>query len=70
MAAAMPVTADVAPAAGPRADDGSAAATAIDLDAIESRVERSLVKKVRKLIDDFPERSLDVIRGWMAEDRR
>lgn len=61
MAAALPVSADVAPAA--------VAARGLDVDAIESRVERSLVKKVRRLIDDFPERALDVVRGWMAEDR-
>ncbi len=59
MAAALPVTADAAPAV---------VATGLDVDAIESRVERSLVKKVCKLIDDFPERSLDVVRGWLAED--
>jgi flagellar biosynthesis/type III secretory pathway M-ring protein FliF/YscJ len=61
MAAALPVTADAAPAA--------VAATGLDVDAIESRVERSLAKKVCKLIDDFPERALDVVRGWMAADR-
>lgn len=61
MAAALPVSADAAPAA--------VAATGLDVEAIESRVERSLVKKIRRLIDDFPERALDVVRGWMAEDR-
>ena len=69
MAAAMPVTADAAPAAGPGADNGRVTATALDIDAVESRVERSLVRKVGKLIDDFPERALDVVRGWMAADR-
>jgi len=62
MAAALPATVDAAPA--------GVAATGLDVDAIESRVERSLVKKVCKLIDDFPERSLDVVRGWLADDRR
>lgn len=61
MVAALPVTADAAPTA--------VAATGLDVEAIESRVERSLVKKVRRLIDDFPERALDVVRGWIAEDR-
>ena len=59
MAAAMPVTADA----------GRLAPSALDVEAIESRVEQSLVKKVRRLVDDFPERALDVVRGWMAEDR-
>lgn len=69
MAAAMPATADAAPAVGPAAENGRALPSALDVDAIESRVERSLVKKVCKLIDDFPERALDVVRGWLAEDR-
>lgn len=41
----------------------------LDVDAVEGRVARSLTTRVRKLIDDFPERSLDVIRAWMAEGR-
>lgn len=49
------------------AGDGGVQPPALDLDAIESRVERSLVRKVRQLTDDFPERSLEVIRLWMAE---
>ena len=37
---------------------------------METRVEKSLVKKVRKLVEDFPDRALEVIRGWMAEAPR
>lgn len=39
----------------------------LDGDRIHDRIEHSLVKKVRKLVEDFPERALEVIRGWMAE---
>lgn len=39
----------------------------LDLDRIEGRVEKSLVRKVRKLIEDFPDQALIVIRGWMAQ---
>ncbi len=39
----------------------------IDLDRIEGRVEKSLVRKVRKLIEDFPDQALIVIRSWMAQ---
>lgn len=39
----------------------------LDLDQMEIRVEKSLVKKVRKLVEDFPDRALEVIRAWMAE---
>jgi hypothetical protein len=36
---------------------------------IEGRLEKSLTRKVCKLVDDFPDRPLDVIRVWMAEGR-
>ncbi len=39
----------------------------INFDRVEERVERSLLKKVQKLVEEFPERALEVIRGWMAE---
>ncbi len=39
----------------------------LDSDRMHDRIEQSLVKKVRKLVEDFPERALEVIRGWMAE---
>lgn len=39
----------------------------LDLDRIEGRVKQSLVRKVRKLVEDFPDQALIVIRGWMAE---
>ncbi len=38
----------------------------LDLDHIEGRVKKSLVRKVRKLVEDFPDQALIVIRGWMA----
>ena len=39
----------------------------LDLDRIEGRVGKSLVRKVRKLVEDFPDQALIVIRGWMAQ---
>jgi len=68
MAAVVGMAADAAPA-GHQAEAGERPTSALDVDAIESRVERSLARKVRRLIDDFPERALDVVRGWLAEDR-
>ncbi len=38
----------------------------LDLGRIEGRVEKSLIRKVRKLVEDFPDQALIVIRGWMA----
>ncbi len=52
---------------GRAAGNGHFAPTVIDFDRIEERVEKSLVHKVRKLVEDFPERALEVIRAWMAE---
>ena len=39
----------------------------LDLDRIEGRGGKSLVRKVRKLVEDFPDQALIVIRGWMAQ---
>jgi hypothetical protein len=40
----------------------------IDLDGIEGQISGSLLNQVRKLVDDHPDRALEVIRAWMAED--
>ena len=40
----------------------------LDLDKIDGQISGSLTAKVRKLIDDHPDRALEVIRAWMAED--
>lgn len=52
---------------GRAAGQGRFAPAVIDFDRIEDRVEKSLVRKVRKLVEDFPERALEDIRAWMAE---
>jgi len=63
----MPAVTDAArPDAG--AENGHFNPAILDFDEVERRVEKSLVRKVRKLIDEFPERALEVIRAWMAED--
>ena len=69
----MPAVADTARAAegavnGAAAENGRFSPAVLDIDRIEDRVDRSLLKKVQKLVEDFPERALEVIRGWMAED--
>ena len=42
----------------------------IDVAGVSGRVDGSLVNKVRKLVDDYPDQTLEVIRGWMAEGYR
>ena len=42
----------------------------IDPARIEGGIKKSLLRKVRKLVDDFPDRALDVIRFWMAQGRQ
>ncbi len=64
----MPAVMDAAqPRNGAAADVELFSPAILDLDRIHDRVEQSLVKKVQKLVEDFPERALEVIRGWMAE---
>ncbi len=40
----------------------------VDLDGVEGKISGSLTAKVRKLVDDHPDRALDVIRAWMAQE--
>ena len=64
----MPAVIDAAQPDNGTADDVERFSPAIlDLDRIHDQVEKSLVKKVQKLVEEFPERALEVIRGWMAE---
>ena len=63
MAAAI----DAATNGGTAVENGRFHPAILDLEQMESRVEKSLLKKVQKLIEDFPDRALEVIRGWMAE---
>ena len=39
----------------------------IDVKGIEGNINNSLLNKVQRLIEDHPDRALEVIRGWMAE---
>ncbi len=39
----------------------------LDVNGIHEKVEKSLVKKVQKLVGDYPGQALQVVRGWMAE---
>lgn len=41
----------------------------LDVVRIERRVENSLAKRVGRLIDEFPDRALMIVRGWMAEGK-
>ena len=63
----MPAVMNVANVEGRASGQGRSAPTVIDVDRIEERVGKSLVPKVRKLVEDFPEQALEVIRAWMAE---
>ena len=63
----MPAVMNVANVEGRASGQGRSAPTVINVDRIEERVEKSLVHKARKLVEDFPERALEVIRAWMAE---
>ena len=63
----MPAVMNAANVEGRASGQGRSAPTVIDVDRIEERVEKPLVHKVRKLVENFPERALEVIRAWMAE---
>ena len=63
----MPADIDGAVAGGVAAEDGRFHPAILDVDEIEGRVEKSLLRKVHRLIDEFPERAVEVIRAWMAE---
>ena len=63
----MPAVMNAANVKGRASGQGRSTPRIIDVDRIEERVEKSLVHKVRKLVEDFPERGLEVIRAWMAE---
>lgn len=55
------------PPAGFPGDGDTFPAPSLDIDGIEGRIERSLVRKVQKLIADHPDRALEVIRAWLWE---
>ena len=56
------------PAYAPPPDvSGAVASVEVDAERIEGRAKASLLHKVQKLLQDYPERSLRVIRGWMHE---
>jgi flagellar biosynthesis/type III secretory pathway M-ring protein FliF/YscJ len=47
--------------------NGRFAPAAIDVEGIEGRINSSLLKRVQKLVDDHPDRALEVIRAWLFE---
>lgn len=61
----------LAPGAMPMALGGNGAADVnendlIDIRSVQGRVRESAVKKVNEIIDQYPEESLGVVRGWMG----
>jgi flagellar M-ring protein FliF len=61
----------LAPGAMPMALGGTGAADTtendlIDIRSVQGRVRESAVKKVNEIIDQYPEESLGVVRGWMG----
>jgi len=53
----------------PTSDPFVPAENLIDVEGIEGRLNNSLLVKVQRLVQNYPDRALDVIRGWMAEPR-
>lgn len=45
--------------------DNKFQAPKIDVDEAEGRIKESSLNKVLKLIEDHPDRTLEVIRGWL-----
>lgn len=41
----------------------------IDPARIEAEIDSALVTRVRRLVEKYPDRTLTVLRGWMAEGR-
>ena len=41
----------------------------IDVEGIDGKIDNSLLRKVQRLVADYPDRALEVIRGWMMESR-
>lgn len=41
----------------------------IEVEGIKGGINNALLMKVRRLVEGFPERTLDVIREWMGEPR-
>lgn len=62
----MPAVMDAA-ATGAALDAGRFQPSVLDVDGFQGKIEKSLVKKIQKLVGDFPEQALHVVRGWMAE---
>lgn len=48
-------------------DIGGGGESTIDIKQVQGRVRESAVKKVNEIIDQHPEESLNVVRGWMAD---
>lgn len=40
----------------------------VDLEQVEGKVRESAVKKVKDIVEAYPEESVNVVRGWMAPD--
>ena len=63
----MPAATDAAANDRAAIENGRFHPAILDFEQMESRVEKSLVRKVRKLVEDFPDQALIVIRGWMVQ---
>jgi len=63
----MAAAADAARPAGVEAGGGQFHPAVLDIEAIGRRVERSLVRRVHRLIDDYPDRAAEIVRAWLAE---
>jgi flagellar M-ring protein FliF len=61
--APLPALQAMAPSA---AVEGGGGESLIDIRSVQGRVKESSVKKVQEVVDQNPEESLNVVRGWMA----
>jgi len=63
----LPAMASSGPLAQSAIDLGGGGEATIDIKSVQGRVRESTVKKVNEIIDQHPEETLNVVRGWMAE---
>jgi flagellar M-ring protein FliF len=54
-------------AAAPALEGGETEDKSVSINKVEGRVRESTVKQVNEIIDQHPEESLSVVRGWMAD---
>lgn len=49
-------------------DEGEENESMIDMNSVEGKVKASSIKKVEDIVENYPQETVSVIRGWMTED--